>query len=343
MPDDAADFVSADQPLGEVMAGVSVFATSLESARMRIARRDDYLLAQSAFDRQARMGVPAAALDVTIDIFAAYLQTQVVGWSDEEVAALRSIVAAVANRFVGLGMSLPADIHLLKTTGREEGAAAYTRGRNVIVLPAGMVATVMQLAPGGDSLHPSVSTSYLEDILTHEFFHLFSKNNPDARARLYAGIGYRSLPNAVLLPDVDWAGKGSMPSLKITNPDAPTLNVAIDLVPPGAPGGEPQPMTPILMSSEPYSGGVFFDTLGWYFLEIETDAAGTWVARTQHGKPVVHPHGALLEQYCERVGRNFAEEIFHPDEILAQSFVVTCKYTDLARLAGIRGSLWPVA
>jgi hypothetical protein len=271
-------------------------------------------------------------------MFLGYLTAQVVGWSTSEVASLKQIIRAqVAPAFQGIGMGLPPKIHLVKTTGREEGAAAYTRGLDVIALPANMVASLVELPPGGDSLHPAVSTAYLAGIVTHEFFHLLSKNNPAGREELYARLGYRILGNAVALPDVPSAGGARLPDLKVTNPDAPLLNVAIDLVPVG--GAAPVPMTPVLLSSQPYEGGTFFATMSWKFMEIEQDG-GTWVARLHDGQPVLHDSAPLLAQYTGIVGTNFQNEIFHPDEILAQSFVVAAQYPALGLLADIRAGIW---
>ena len=47
----------------------------------------------------------------------------------------------------------------------------------------------------------------------------------------------------------------------------------------------------------------------------------------------------LMGQYMELVGGNITEEIFHPDEILAQNFVLAVSQPDLAILGAIQDTL----
>jgi hypothetical protein len=228
-------------------------------------------------------------------------------------------------------------IYLVKTTGREEAASAYTRHIDTIVLPANMVASLRTPPPGGDDLHPARTTSFLAGVLTHELFHILSKNNPAARSRLYAELGFRELAAPLNLPD-DPAPCGlSYAQLKLTNPDAPCLNVAIDLVPPD--GEAAVPMVPVLLSQGPYEGGDFFATLDWVFLEL--DDAGTGWRRDARGRLRLHPSKPLMKQYLAQVGRNLTEEIFHPDEILAQSFVIAAQEPSLPLLERLSSTIWP--
>jgi hypothetical protein len=80
-------------------------------------------------------------------------------------------------------------------------------------------------------------------------------------------------------------------------------------------------MVPVLVSRSPREGGDFCATLDWVFREHD-DATTGWRSSAD-GQLRLHPADALMQQYLRQVGRNLTEEIFHPDEILAQSLVMS--------------------
>jgi hypothetical protein len=227
-----------DTPIGILRAASGtraatfLVATSVETGRQRLSSSDVATRSQSPFDRCSRVGLPQARNVVDEATYLDFLTTQVVDWDPTEIAQLQSMVVALQPVFDGIDMSLPQVVYVVKTTGREEAASAYTRHADTIVLPANMVASLRMPPPGGDDLHPAQTTSFLAGVLTHELFHILSKNNPSVRARLYAELGFHELAAPLDLPD-DLAPCGlPYSALKLTNPDAPSLNVAINLVPP---------------------------------------------------------------------------------------------------------------
>lgn len=331
----------ANEFIGLIRADVEVWAADLEKARELLSISDACVRAQSPFDRCARIGLPQLKYDVSVEMYLAYLTTQALAWSTLEISALKGIVASLRPVFEALPYNLPEKVWLLQTTGREEAAAAYTKHDDTIVLPTNMVASLRAMDAGGDPLHPGYSDDFLANVITHEFFHLLSKNNPAQRQRWYETVCYRELPNPVVLPDVPYP-KGTsdnftMADLKITNPDAPLINVVIDLSP-GA-GEAEVPMAPVLVSSGPYRGGAFFDTLEWIFLEIEIEQG----ARIKIGPngPVCHASQMLMAHYREKVGYYLSGELFHPDELLAQSFAAAAKQYKPPLLEKIAESIWP--
>jgi hypothetical protein len=237
-------------------------------------------------------------------------------------------------------------VNLVKTTGLEEGYAAYTRKDNVIVLPENMVASLSATTGFDDPLHPVASTAYLQGIITHELFHILSKNSPAVRARLYGLVNYRVMGNTVVLPEVPWGPTGAMlPDLKITNPDTPALDVYINMLVPATPTGEEgsrltRSLMPILLASGPYSGGIFFNYLQWFFMAVEQSDEGVWTPLVDGaGTPLMYNSAPILPEYLSLVGKNFTNEIFHPDEILAQSFVLIAQQPSLDLLGRIGAAL----
>lgn len=84
-----AENVDQDHYLCTLLGKTRVMAAGKETARDLISRPDEYIKLQSQFDRQARLGVPNSAMNVTQDIFLAYLSAQVMAWSATELTALK--------------------------------------------------------------------------------------------------------------------------------------------------------------------------------------------------------------------------------------------------------------
>lgn len=327
---------TCDTELGTILHGTRVMAASPAKARELMTRVDSFVSNQSRFDRQARLNIPFDALEVTEDVYFHYLMSQVRPWSAAEIEALGKIIEGVGKRFARLTFQLPEVVWLVKTTGEEEGYAAYTRGNDAISLPATKIATLWEGGGGADALHPTPSIESLEDIVTHEFFHLFSKNNPDLRHRLYSLVNYQQFTPGISLPDVAWAD-GRLPALKITNPDTPELNVFIRMRLPGA--QDETPLLPVLLSKCQYESGVFFDDLEWWFMAIEESSSGWIPTLDSNGMPVMVAASKMMEQYMALIGQNITGELFHPDEILAQNFVLCVKEPSLALLQAMAAEI----
>jgi hypothetical protein len=343
---------AGDTPLGTLPPHTQVVAASVDTGRERLTAVDAFVQNQSPFDHQARVNLEASVVDVTRDIYLNYVRSQVMPWSDDDIASLKQIIADMATKFAPLSLGLPGTLYLVKTSGQEEGFAAYTRGMDTISLPENMVASLQTTPNYGDPLHPAQSLTYLEDVIIHECFHIFSKNNPAPRERLYALVHYKPTGAPVELPSVPWpdaSSPGKMPDFKITNPDTPSLDTYIEMEVQenphdGASVLVRRPLLPILMASGPYVGGIFFDYLQWYFMAIEQGPNGAWrPLMGKDGRPVLYrmspANQALWQQYLQLIGRNLTGELFHPDEILAQNFVFVATQPTLSLLTGMSGIL----
>lgn len=321
-------------------AGQVIAASSAQGIKL-LTTVDEFVQRQSRFDRHARLSLSFDVTDVTLEMYLDYVASQVTEWTAAEIDQLEQIVSDAAEMLAGFEFDLADPIYLVKTTGQEEANAAYTRNRNTIVLPANMVASLWVPADFGDPLHDGGSQSYLRGVVLHECFHLFSKNNVARRSQLYDIIGYRMTSNEIELPQVGWPRADSpdtMPELKITNPDAPRLDVVIDLEIPGQrPDGASSvsTVTPVLMASGPYDGGSVLAGLGWYFMAVE-ERDGAWSARCdEDGRPIVYlvePGSELLAVYERTIGHNFSGELFHPDEVLAQNWTLVAAEPSLGVL-----------
>lgn len=336
--------MSSNIQLGEVVAGTHVLAASIADGRKRLTAKDAFIDNQSNFDRQARVNLRQSVVHVSEAIYSDYVSSQVMEWSPSEIEALTKVIGSIKEKMADLALHFSEQIVLVKTSGLEEGYAAYTRGIDTIVLPANYVGSLETAISYGDPLHPAKDQAFLENVIIHEMFHLFSKNNPDVRRELYGMIEYQVLENAVELPDVPW-GDSRMPALKITNPDTPTMNVAIRLQVPAVPGKHDgatvkKQLLPVLLAKETYKGGIFFDYLQWWFFAVQQSDDGWICELNDDGQPLMYEvDQELLKRYYRLVGRNFTNEVFHPDEILAQSFVDVVNQPSMDLLAKISDRL----
>ncbi len=111
---------------------------------------------------------------------------------------LNSIVKKLKDNELLNKLKFPEKIYFIKTTGKEEGNAPYTRNANAIVFSKSEL-----LAPQKE----------IEKTLVHELFHVLSANNIELRDQAYSIIGFIKC-NEISYPQ-------SLMEQKITNPDAP--------------------------------------------------------------------------------------------------------------------------
>jgi hypothetical protein len=196
-----------------------------------------------------------------------------------------------------LALSLPPTVQLIKTTGAEEGNAAYTRA-TAIVLPKSELAK---------------SEKDLQRLICHELFHILSRRNPELRERLYGIIGFSKCNEIKLPPDLALR--------KITNPDAPRndhfIRLQID--------NQEALAVPILLSSvETYDvkrGGEFFAYLQFQFLVVAKSSGSKNCKAVSEGSSPKLVGMQRVSGFMEQVGRN-TDYIIHPEEILADNFAL---------------------
>jgi hypothetical protein len=263
-----------------------LFAT-LEQARTALTVRDDFVQRLSPFDRAARLKTDA---DVSERQYLDFVSSNVLPWEEgpnkKRVAQALTFVAA---RLSDLSISLPKDILVIRTTGREEGGAPYTRGHS-IVLPDSVLAD-----PNQD----------LVKVVSHETFHILSRNSDVLRANAYRVIGFTLCPDFRFPPD--------LADRRITNPDAPRNDHWIEV----QYRGTSVRAIPILYARtpkyDPTKGGEFFDYLQFRLALISPGVGPESEARFVDVREV--------QGFFEQVGRN-TDYIIHPEEILADNFAL---------------------
>ncbi|HUH03936.1 MAG TPA: hypothetical protein VML75_18195 [Kofleriaceae bacterium] len=294
--------IAGPEPVAVVRLGeVELRLYGAAAAAAFLGQRDEFVAAMSGFDRQARVG---SREPVDEAAFLAHVKAQTLEWGAAEIEAVRAAAAELGVALERQGIALPirGAVNLVRTTGKEEiPGAAYTRGLTVVF-------------PEGSNVSAG--------LLAHELFHVMTRNDAALRDRLYAAIGFR--PNA----RVELGGE--LAALRITNPDAPRVDHAIEV----RVDGSPRKATPVIYASRAYDGGTVFD-----YLQVKLallDDRGTLT------DPVDLRDFGAVEGFFEQVGRN-TSYIIHPEEILAENFRLLATASAEVKtpeiLEGVRGAL----
>lgn len=285
----AAQLFAADFPLD----GQHVWRLAdLETAKKTLTTRDRFIAALSPFDRQSRLKV---GREVGEAEFLEFVAAQVLEWTATDAKVLAEVTSTIRDKLAPWRLPLPDAVLLIKTTGHEEGQAAYCRGA-AVVLPERIV---------------SGPRERLRKLLTHELFHILSSHNPKLRETMYDIVGFKPV-SEVELPE-------PVRARRITNPDAPGMDFYIE----ASIDGHKRPLIPVLYSrKEKYDlkqGGEFFSYLEFKLMELDPRNQGLAV-RLIDGQPVLH-EPERVPDYGAQIGRN-TKYIIHAEEVLADNFVL---------------------
>jgi len=265
---------------------------SAEEGREILTASDAFSAKLSRFDLQCRLKTDK---EVKLADWKRIVAESVRPWEQADIETMNRSLARLGKRLEKYRVPLPPVIRLVRTTGEEEGEAAYTRGA-AIVLP-----TKVMKYPDGQ----------LDRLLLHELFHLVSRQDGALRAKLYRIIGFE-VCESIELPT-------SLAPRRITNPDAPLIDCTISLK---AADGRTVTAAPILYSRDKQfdakRGESLFRSLIFRLMVVER-RGGRWEPVLTRGEPtVIDPRKE--KSFLEQVGEN-TNYIIHPDEILADNFV----------------------
>ncbi|GAH76644.1 unnamed protein product, partial [marine sediment metagenome] len=129
-----------------------------QTASSIIATKDDYISKFSEFDLQSRLGTSEK---VSKEDLVEFLSQQTVDWTNSEEIIVNRIFDELDISYAPYKEYLLDSVKIIKTTGREECNAAYTRNKCVYV-PISMV---------------QWPYDELKELIAHELFHI--------KARIY--------------------------------------------------------------------------------------------------------------------------------------------------------------
>jgi len=282
---------AADDERIPLFPGCELAFASVEEGAAILGAEDEFILRTSPFDRQARLRTDRP---VSREEHRAFAARCVLPWSPEERGRVAEAVAGLGARLAALEVPLPPRIMLVKTSGDEEGGAAYTRG-TAVMLPTAVVGA-------GDER--------LRRLVRHELFHVASRHAPALRTSLYAAIGFRPCGDVVLPADLE--------PRRITNPDAPLFDHAIRV----RCDGVERDMVPVLYSRvanyDAAAGRPFFATMEFRLMAVETpDGRPAVPLPAADGRPLLRSPQEV-GGFFEQTGRNTGY-LIHPEEIVADN------------------------
>jgi hypothetical protein len=229
--------------------------------------------------------------------FLKFVGNNVLAWSEQERQKVETALRGIQPRLATLSTPFPEKVYVIKTTGKEEGGASYTRANAVVISKAMLEEAITEI----------------QKLICHELFHIATRRNPTLKERLYETIGFRKC-NEIELPSM-------LKARKITNPDAPRNDHYISV----QVGGKPAWAVPVLFASkERYDvnrGGEFFDYLQFRLLLVsQRDARGVMTPLYDGPSPILLDV-RQVSGFMEQVGEN-TDYIIHPEEILADNFAL---------------------
>lgn len=263
--------------------------TKVEASKI-LKTEDSFTKSLSQFDMESRQKVK---FDNNKKAYLEFLGNESLNWTSNEVLLLKQIFNSINLKLSRFNLNLPTNINLIKTTGKEEDNAAYTR-ENSIILPQNIL---------DKELTKEVN---LENLMLHELFHVYSRFDSNIREKLYNAIGFYQCSELNYPKELK--------ALKITNPDGYKYNYYITL----EENGLKKQFMPMIFSKEPYnlnSSKTFFEYLQFKLMEVNV-SNNTEPKYKDHKLTFIDPSLG----YFEKIGNN-TNYIIHPDEILADNFV----------------------
>jgi hypothetical protein len=289
---------TSNAPGTEPQKGPELVFTSVMEAKKQLAKKDNFIKSLGPFDRSARLKTDKP---VSEKEFLEYVANQAQPWTVGEKVRIKAVFGSIMDRIADYNLNLPRKILLIKTTGKEEGGAAYCRP-NAIVLPQHMLGQ---------------QNADLEKLLTHELCHILLSNNPRLRDSLCGAINFKKC-NDIELPE-------RLRDVRLTNPDGLKNDHYVEV----EYDNSIIQVVPIIYSSSPkYNvavGGEFFRYLRINLLVIEKEGDKWRYKRDNDGEPILLGLQDVPD-YFNKIGSN-TNYVIHPEEILADNFVLLVQET----------------
>ncbi|MCB9299249.1 MAG: hypothetical protein H6566_01300 [Lewinellaceae bacterium] len=281
-----------------------ILLDSLEAADAIIRDAEEgYFEKVQPLDMSIQMGQPlpnGRPREGLLEDYRAFLRTDVAGFSQEEQALVRKAFQGAWRLCRKFNPKIfPDTIRLIKTKGRHYGPSVYYTREHCIIIPEN------ELVPGNEEM--------LSQVMLHELFHIYSRYHPQQREALYRIIGFERLSLPLHLTD-------SLQQRLLLNPDGIDWNYAIAF---DGPNGQVIQAVPLIRSALPayhYSRPHYFEYLDFQLYPI-VRRDGLFEVLAQNGSESPLPPVDSLPGFFRLIGDNTGY-IIHPDEILADNFVL---------------------
>jgi len=221
------------------------------------------------------------------DAYLRYMRDAALAWTDEDRRRLQPLLDDLEPVIARLAWRPRGPILLIKSSSQFEDGLPHTRA-SAIVLADGF----LQAPP-----------PFLAAVLSHELFHVLSRDDPALRERLYAAIGFKPCASVDIPAPVA--------KLRLSNPDAPEHRHSIEVRYRGRD-----------LDAMPYPRLASADVdprLGF-----KTQVRAAWLLVERRGsscKALEEAETKEMAGLFEQIGRN-TRYLWHPEEILADNFAL---------------------
>lgn len=282
----------------ETINNSKLYFPSIDETVNLLSIEDDYISKLSEFDYISKFKTDHILNEAERKL--EYKKT-IILYSEENKEKLEKTYNLIVEKMKDYKLNLPKNIWLANSKGLIESGAAYTRG-NMIVMPEQMV--------------ENIDDKTLEEILTHEIFHVYSRYNKDKREELYNIIHYQKC-ESLDIPEI-------LKGFTISNPDAPDLNYYINSLY----EGKAMSWIPITYSNDSYD----VKANKPFFAYLKDDMLAVKIIDNKPVPILVKDKLVIvsknqLSDYYDLIGRN-TNYTYHPEETLADNFVLMIQNKD---------------
>lgn len=290
--------------LGEGGRHVVLLQDSASAAQsITYDKRDKYFDLVTVSEMSIQMKQPLVEGKTRAEMLPAYIQFlkgDVSNFSYSESKFTADVITKVYKTCAGVAPDIfPDTVILIKTKGNHYGDGTYYTREHCIIIPAN------ELAAG--KTNPFTTTMF------HELFHVYSRLNPEKRAKLYKLIGFEDIGlNKLRMPD-------ALAARVLYNPDGVDFAQKITLTLDDNSRIEAIPV--LFANHEGFKSGqlAFFAYVEFSLYQIEANKDGTYKVLTQDNGYTSTLKMDNLPDFFRQIKDNTGY-IIHPDEVLADNF-----------------------
>ena len=249
---------------------------------------------------QMKQAQASTQRDSLLPSYKTYLQNDVDSFTTKEKKLLLQALQQAHELLASVhAPNIPDTIQLIKTQGKHYGPTAYYTRMNAIIIPK------------QELVNPSIET--LTRIMLHEYFHIYSRYHPEKRDSLYGLIGFMPADKPAYLPS-------PLQERILLNPDGINWKYHIQLTI----DSQNYKAVPLLVSTKDRFTVLtpsFFSYLDFQLYPLE-DRDSIYEVRTAiDGIKTPLPPPNEITDFFRQIGDN-TNYIIHPDEVLADNFVL---------------------
>lgn len=297
---------TAQEPIHELRLGtkiIKILDSTSAAKYITFDKKDRYFDRITAVEMSIQMKQALQPGQTRADLLPAYtafLKSDVASFTASESKFTATALEKVYKTVQEVSRDIfPDTLIIIKTKGNHYGDGVYYTRENCIIIPANELSAA--------KTNPFTTTMY------HELFHVYSRLNPQKRAKLYQLIGFKTIG----LEQLDMPT--SLAERVLYNPDGVDFAQKIDLT---LEDGSKISAIPIIYAKKPgYQAGIneFFGYLEFNLFQIEPSTNNRYKVLVKEDGFSSVLNLESLTDFFKQI-RDNTGYIIHPDEVLADNF-----------------------